>query len=68
MQMLQISAKCLKDGDPEIVIHLANIINFSLELYTFPLKCKIVKIKPFSKKAIKNEAKNYMPISLLFLI
>ena len=66
--MLQISSKCLNNGDPEIVIHLANIINLSLELYAFPLKCKIVKIKPFSKKAIKNEAKNYRPISLLSLI
>ena len=33
-----------------------------------PSKYKIVKIKPFFRKGIKTEAKNYTPISLLTLI
>ena len=36
----QISARFLKDGAPVIAIHLANIINLSIELDTFPSQCK----------------------------
>ena len=66
--MLQISAKCLNNGDLEIAIHLGNITYLSLKLVTFSLKCKIAKIKSFFKEAIKNEAKHYKLISLLPLI
>ena len=65
----QVSAKCLKDGAPVISNHIANIINLSIKLDTFSLKCKIAKIiKPLFKKIIKTEAKNYGPIPLLPLI
>ena len=63
--MDQISARFVKDGAPVITIHLANIINLSIKLDTFPWQCKIAKIKPLFKKGIKIEAKNYRPISLL---
>ena len=53
---------------PVIAIHLANIINLSIKLDTFPSQCKIAKIKPLFKKGIKTEAKNYRPISMLPLI
>ena len=66
--MDQISARFIKDGAPVITIHLANIINLSIKLDTFPWQCKIAKIKPLFKKGIKAEAKNYRPISLLPLI
>ena len=39
----QISARFLKDGAPVISIHLANIINLSIKLDTFPSQCKIAK-------------------------
>ena len=42
----QISARFLKNGAPVIAIHLANIINLSIKLDTFPSQCKIAKIKP----------------------
>ena len=65
----QISARFLKDGAPVIAIYLTNIIiNLLMRLDTFPSQCKIAKIKPLFKKRIKNEAKNYRPISLLPLI
>ena len=64
----QIFARFLKDGAPVIAIHLANIINLSIQLDTFPSQCKIAKIKPLFRKGIKTEAKNYKPISLLPLI
>ena len=54
-----------KDAAPEIAIHLANIINLSIKLVTFPLQCKIAKRKTLFKIGIKTEAKNYRPISLL---
>ena len=46
----QISAKFLKDGALVTAIHLANIINLSIKLDTFPSKCEIPKIKPLFKK------------------
>ena len=61
----QISAKFLEEGAQEIAIHLANTINLSKELATFPFKCKIAKTKPFLKKVIITDTKNYRPISLL---
>ena len=64
----QISARFLKDIAPVIAIHLANIINLSIKLDTFPSQCKIAKIGPLFKKDIKTEAKNYRPSSLLPLI
>ena len=39
----QISARFLKDGAPVISIHLANIINLSIKIDTFPSQCKIAK-------------------------
>ena len=66
--MGQVSVKFLKDGGPVRAIHLANIINLSIQLNTFPSQCKIVKIKLLFKKGIKTEDKNYKPISLLLLI
>ena len=45
----QISAKFLKNGAPVIAIHLANSINMSIKVDTFPSKCKIAKIKPALK-------------------
>ena len=66
--MGQVSVKFLKDGGPVRAIHLANIINLSIQLDTFPSQCKIVKIKPLFKIGIKTEDKNYKPISLLPLI
>ena len=64
----QISVRFLKDDAPVMAIHLANIINMSIKLDTFPSKCQVAKIKPLLKKGIKTEAKNYRPISLLPLI
>ena len=64
----QISARFLKDGAPVTAIHLANIIDLSIKLDTFPSQRKIAKIKPLLRKGIKTEAKNYRPISLLHLI
>ena len=55
-----ISAKFLKDGAPVMLVHLANIINLSIKLDTFPSICKI---KP--QNGIKTEAKNYRLISHL---
>ena len=49
----QISAKFLKDGAPVIPIQLANIINLLIKFDTFPLKCKLAKIKPLFKDGIK---------------
>ena len=40
----------------------------SLKFDPFPLQCKTEQIKPLFKKAIKTEAKNYRPISLLPVI
>ena len=51
-----------------ISIYLANIINLSIKLDTFPSKCEIGKIKPLIKSGIKTETKNYRPIPLLLLI
>ena len=64
----QISARFLKDGAPIIATHLANIINLSIKLDTFPSLCKIAKIKPLFEKGLKTKGKNYSPISLLPLI
>ena len=64
----QISDKFLKDDAPIKAIYLANIINLSIKLDTFPSTCKIAKIKRLLKKGIKTEGKNYRPISLLPLI
>ena len=47
---------------------VANCINLSMKLDTFPLQCKEAKIKPLFKKAIKTEAKSYRFISLLPVI
>ena len=49
----QISAKFLKDGAPVIPIQLANIINLLIKFDTFPLKCKLAKIKLLFKDGIK---------------
>ena len=35
----QISVRFLKDDAPVMAIHLANIINMSIKLDTFPSKC-----------------------------
>ena len=64
----QISAKFLKYGGPVIAIYLANIINLSLKLYTFPSKCSMAKIKPLLKNRIKSEAKIHRSVLLLPLI
>ena len=64
----RISTKFLKDGSSVITIHLANVINLSIKLDPYPLKCKIVKIKSLFKKVIKTEGKIYRPNSLLPLI
>ena len=48
-----ISGKFLKNGAPVIAIYLANIINLSIKLETFPSKCKIAKIKPVFKIFIR---------------
>ena len=57
-----------KDAAPEIAIHLANIINLSIKLVTFPLQCKTAKRKTLFKMVIKTEARNYRPISVAFHI
>ena len=44
----KISARFLKDCAPIIAIHLANIINLSIKLDTFPSQCQIAKIKTFA--------------------
>ena len=41
----QISAKFLNDSAPVIAIHLVHVINLSTKLDTFPVQCKIAKIK-----------------------
>ena len=47
---------------------LANIINFSIKLSTFPEECKIAKSKPIFKKGARTDPRNYWPISLLLLV
>ena len=49
-----ISAEFLKNGAPVIAIALAKIINMSIKLDTFDLKCKIT---PLLQKGIKTEVK-----------
>ena len=54
----QIFDKCSKEGNPVLTIHLANIINLSIKLDTFPSKYKIEEIKPLFKIGIETEAGN----------
>ena len=47
---------------------LANIINLSIKLSTFPEECKIAKSKPIFKEGARTDPRNYWPISLLPLV
>ena len=64
----QISAKFLKDVTPLVGIYLANYVNLSIELDTFPSKCKIREAKLLLKNGINTEPKNDRPIYLLPII
>ena len=48
-----------------IYIYPDNTIFLFIKLESFPLKCKIAKIKPLFKKSIKTEVQNHGPLSLL---
>ena len=64
----QISAKFLKDVTQLVGIYLANYINLSIELDTFPSKCKIREAKLLLKNGINTEPKNDRSIYLLPII
>ena len=53
----QISARFLKNVAPVIAIHLANIVNLSIKLDTFPSQCKVTKTKPLFKRVLRLKLK-----------
>ena len=65
--MDQILAKFLRDGAEVLALPSGNIINLSIKL-TFPVECKIAKLKPIFKKGARTDPKNYRPISHLPLV
>ena len=62
--MDEISYKFLKDGAEVLKKPICDIINLSINLFTFPDKCKFAKLIPSLKKGLKTDPKNYRPISL----
>ena len=44
---------------------IAKISNLSINLVSFPDKCKAAKIKPLHKKGLETDSKNFRAISLL---
>ena len=63
-----LAGRFLKDGSNILCIPIAKICNLTIKLAFFSDKCKITKIKPFYKKALKTDPKNFRTISLLPLI
>ena len=63
-----LTGRFLKDGSNILCTPKAKIYNLSITLASFPEKCKIAKIKPFYKKGLKTDPKNFSPISLLPLV
>ena len=63
-----LTGKFLKKGAPVLALPITNLINLSISLSSFPVDCKIAKLKPLYKKEAKTKPKNYQPISLLPLI
>ena len=55
----------LKDGSNTLCTPMAKICNLSIKLISFPDKWKVAKVKPFYKKDLKTDPKNFRPISLL---
>ena len=54
----------LKDGSSTFCASIAKICNISIILASFPNKCKVAKIKPFYKRGLKTDPKNFGPILL----
>ena len=62
---VNLSRKLLKDGADILARPILQLCNHPIKLNLFPRSCKIVKIKPLSKKGSKIDPQNYRPISLL---
>ena len=63
-----INGRFIKDGANVLAHPVTQLCNLSIKLSSFPLECKIAKLKPIYKKGSKTDPKNFRPISLLPLI
>ena len=63
-----LAGRFLKDGSKILCTPIAKICYLSIKLTSFSDKCNVAKIKPFYKKGLETDLKNFRPISLLPVI
>ena len=62
-----VSTVLIKDAANIICSSLATIYNSSVESGTFPAFWKLARVTPIFKSGNRNDAKNYRPISIIFV-
>ena len=67
-----VSGRFLKDGGDVLVIPITHICNLSIKLSHFPKDCKVAKLKPCTKKVLRQTLKildqpHFYQMSLKFL-
>ena len=63
-----LSGKFLKDGAHVLARPISQLCNLSIKLNSFPISCKIAKVKPLFKNGSNTDPQNYHTISLLPLL
>ena len=63
-----LSGRFLKDGVVVLTLPISKLCNLSMKHSKFPLDCKIPKLTPLYKKALKSDPKNLRPVSLWPLV
>ena len=63
-----ISPKFLKDGTEDLALPLCDLVNLAIKQSLFPDQCKITKLKPLFKKALKvtRKIKVYLTVTCCF--
>ena len=65
MTIDNLAGRFLKHGSKTLCSPIVKILNLSIKLASFSDKCKVAKIKPFFKKDLTTDPKNFSPILLL---